>query len=262
MRPALPVAAAVAGLLAAGCGAPLEVSQSPLVSVDPTSAPTSTPRPTPEPDPTLADCAPGAPCPILPGEHSTNVLGARTLTLTVESEWHAMVNPDARSVAMGHMAAPRAFFTAFATTGEIFSDSCDLELTAQVPPTPDGILEWLAQQPELDVSEPQATVLGGLPGFRVEMTAMKAEPCRGAGVDPTEILLFSLPGGDYHQVFDQGYAVLFALDAGSEVVIVTVDGALQDDRFDLLRLVEPVFDSIEFTSRPDAARWHTLRTLV
>lgn len=256
------VATVFAGLLVTACGAPREGTDSPVPSIAPTPAPTMTPRPTPEPDPTLADCPPSFRCPILPGEHSTGVLGATTLTLTVESEWQAMVAPEARSLAMGHMGAPPAFLTAFVTTGEVFSDPCNLELTAQVPPTPDGILGWLAQHPELDVSEPQATVLGGLPGFRVEITAMKAEPCRGGGLDPTEVLLFSLPGGDYHQVFDQAYAVLFVLEAGSEVLIVSADASLQVDRFDLLRLVEPVFDSMIFTFQPAAVRWHSPRGLV
>jgi hypothetical protein len=97
----------------------------------------------------IGECEPGYSCTLSDGEHVTDALAGTELAFNLGEEWTAYVSPRGPLVTM-HLHAPLpAWISAFVTTGEVFTDPCALEPTAEIGATADDVMQWLAGHPDL-----------------------------------------------------------------------------------------------------------------
>ncbi len=247
MRSLLVVSIGLIGLLAA-CATP---GDSAAPSESAAEAATAEPSArTPRSAPAVEACPSGELCNarMQPGEYSTDAVGATTLSLTLTSEWDADVHPEVDYVNLYHQGTVPAIIGVAIMADEVFPDPCDDQTTQPIERTPQALMDWLAQHPAMELGEPEEATLGEATGLRVELTATKPEPCPSTSpVAPDLILLWPLSDLGVFLLVDETTAILYALQIGDELVVVTAETIY--DPVDWRPVVQEVLDSMEFAAR-------------
>ena len=108
--------------------------------------------------------------------------------------------------------------------------SCDVEAVPGVTATPEGIVQWMREQPELVVSEPVATSIGGLAGQRVDVRTTEGATLPSCtdletGDQITAFLLIvgARPSDLAHSVVPGMTIRLYLLDYGGRALAIEVD---------------------------------------
>ncbi len=225
-RPALAI---LLGLLAA-CGTAAdasptqlaaEVSEQPSTSPEPSAGPTegaSGPGIPSEPIP----CPRGVLCQgrIGPGEYVA-VVGLAGATFAVQSEWDADIHPEAGFVSLFHAGDVRAILGLSDMAGVVFSDPCDDQTTESLERSPQAMVDWLAQHPAVEMTEPEPVTLGDATGLRVELTTTKDEPCEPATGITEEILLWPQGPGGVFLTVDGTTAIFYVVTIGGQLIVVS-----------------------------------------
>jgi hypothetical protein len=215
-----------------GCAAD---SASPAPQTSSASASPSTSSP-PCPNPEGLNCV-GA---LTAGEEYTTVTFRPTLTYAVPEEgWmnledtpgnFLLVPPNQRLAGTGAGTADFIGVYTSIVAGQFTSDAtCEVEAVPGVETTPDAIAQWMRAQPELDVSEPVATSVGGLVGQRVDVRTVDGailpsctDAESGQKVKVFVLVIGTGPSSLIHGAEPEMTVRLYLLDYGSSVLAVEV----------------------------------------
>lgn len=127
---------------------------------------------------------------------------------------------------------------------------CEEEIDSSVDQSVEAISNWLTSHPGLVTTEPQAVSIGGLDGVYIDISLDPAwtVTCPYSGGQP--IVPFIIGGGpsSFHHVIVPGFQerlYLLKADGGNVAIEVGPEG---DGLPEYLELVEPIIDSLQFTS--------------
>ena len=127
---------------------------------------------------------------------------------------------------------------------------CEEEIDSSVDQSVEAISNWLTSHPGLVTTEPQAVSIGGLDGVYIDISLDPAwtVTCPYSGGQP--IVPFIIGGGpsSLHHVILPGFEErLYLLEADGGNVAIEV-GPEGDSLPEYFELVEPIIDSLQFTS--------------
>jgi hypothetical protein len=239
------VGAIAAGLL--GCGGD-----------DSTAGTSQVPNP-PAPEPTATLDAPPPPVEIdCPNSHGGNCLGPipagtyttttfqPSITYTVADGW--INGEDLPGNFLLQLDGDPRYVGIYRNIAAPFE--CEEHPDPDVDRSVEAISNWLTSHPGLVTTEPQAISIGGLDGVYVDISLDPSwtTTCPYSGGEP--IVPFIIGGGpsSLHHVILPGFQErLYLLEADGGNVAIEV-GPEGDSLPEYLELVEPIIDSLQFTS--------------
>jgi hypothetical protein len=116
-------------------------------------------------------------------------------------------------------------YTSVAASRLVGSGECAIELIPEVPASPQGMADWMRQQPELVVTEPVPTDVGGLSGLMVDVRSQPGAvlpSCTDNGNVVSVFVLFSgkSPSSLDHGVVPDMTMRLYLLDYSGGVLAI------------------------------------------
>ncbi len=127
------------------------------------------------------------------------------------------------------------------------------ELLADVPRTPQGLTEWLVSNPNVDVSAPEQTTVGGVPATTLEVTIspdnVNVDPGCPSDVRSCLRLLWIAPHHDLAIGYGEAIRLyMFNVETGGadEMMVVSLDSPSSQSLAQLTTLVEPILASVRF----------------
>ncbi len=131
--------------------------------------------------------------------------------------------------------------------------SPDGALLEDIPTTPDGLTQWLVNNPNIDTSAPEQTTVGGVPATTLTLTISP----ENVNVDPEcppdvrSCLRFLSIARGHDFAIGYGEAVRLYLlgierEGNPETIVVSLDAPNAQELSQLTALVEPILDSLRF----------------
>ncbi len=115
---------------------------------------------------------------------------------------------------------------------------------------PADFIDWLAHHPHLEASKPKDVEIAGVTGRSIDVEAVSTpkrmpDECRESGIDCLPLFY----DGDEPIIYNVGAKMRFiSLDVGDEPVVVEMFAAPGDGFAQSVALMQPVLDSVRFTS--------------
>lgn len=231
-------AAAVVGALAIGTqflGAPAPGG----VGADPT-APAS-PQPTPAPIPESGEI-----------EEGTYLVsdGASTMRVTFPAGWDVVGGTDIRK----HRDQPNeVMFLVNLPDINVWPDACATgELPPRTGPTADDLVAALRAQQNSDVSAPAEIMIGGLPGFLVEISVPDGFDTAACIPEALRIWSNAAEDGNFLAFDGPGTAPVYILETPSGRIVLSTGSGPEATASDLAEL-QAIIDSIQIEPAPGGA---------
>jgi hypothetical protein len=116
-------------------------------------------------------------------------------------------------------------YTSVAPSQFTGAETCEVQLVPDVLASPQGMVDWMRQQPVLHVSEPVSTTVGGLSGLMVDVRAQPGAVLPSCLDDGNKVVVFLLFSGKPPSALDHGVTPgmtmrLYMLDYKGGVLLI------------------------------------------